>query len=191
MENPDFWTAVASVTIALLTVGLFVLQWRQHAHDKKVANANHRLALHDKRLEVIIAVEEFLSDFYKTGEPDMYKASTMMFRLRDADLLFPEEALTSIKEFRSQAGKFYVLKQRVEHLQKTEMSGSVVYSVADGPPSDEELAKRREIASAEISDKRDEMHEISTWILAQSEGQRDDMKWLKPLREQMKFPPRL
>ena len=43
----------------------------------------------------------------------------------------------------------------------------------------------------EIAEKHKEMHEIGSWVLAQTEGQRDDIKWLKPLREHMKLPPSL
>jgi|GEM_PF-5180446 hypothetical protein len=186
----EFWTAASTVVIAGFTVALFVLQKRQHSHDIKVADANYRLSLHDKRLEVISAVEEFVADFHRSGEPSLHKAAEMMFRLRDADLLFAKEALEPIKEFRDKSGQYYVLKSRVDHL-----SGVVAIGVRDGNETDELYEDRRaeEIknANAEIGEARKEMLRISNWVIKQTSGQRDDIKWLQPLRQFMKLPPTL
>jgi hypothetical protein len=188
--SSTFWTAASTFLIAGFTAALFVLQRRQHKHDIKVSNTNYRLALHEKRIEIITAVEEFVGDFYRSGEPDLHKAAEMMFRLRDADLLFPPEALTAIREFRTKAGEYHVLKARVEHL-NSELGPFLVWDAAEPRPTEEEITKRHNKVRVEIAEKHKEMHEIGSWVLAQTEGQRDDIKWLKPLREHMKLPPSL
>lgn len=142
------WTAISAVVTAMSTVVIAILTWmlwfiqkKQHKHDAVVADANFRLSLHEKRLELIHGIEEFIADFYQTGEPDMYKASHMMFRLRDADLIFPKEVLEGFKEFRDKAGKYYVLKSRTEAL-KTDAGGGISWSGNSRPP-DEEIDKHK------------------------------------------------
>lgn len=190
LSSSEFWTAGSTLVIAAFTAALFVLQRKQHKHDIEVADANYRLALHDKRLEVLSAVEEFVADFYRSGDPSLDKAAEMMFRLRDADLLFPKDALEPIKEFKRQAGRYYVLKSRVDHLR-----GIIATEVYDGTESEEARAERRdkevEEAYREVSEKLDKMHDIQRWVVDRTDGQRENIEWLKPLREYMELPPTL
>ncbi len=57
ISDPQAGT-MANIAIACVTVALFVLQFRQHSHNKKIANANHKIALFDKRSQTLFDIED-------------------------------------------------------------------------------------------------------------------------------------
>ena len=64
-------TTIATSVIAMFTIALFILQFRQHRHSVKVNRANYQLALFDKRMETYSAIEEFLKTFWREGQPKL------------------------------------------------------------------------------------------------------------------------
>lgn len=91
-------TTGATTVIALFTIAMFVLQFRQHQHDKKVANAKYKFALFDKRLQVYYTIEKFIREFWKHGRPTMDATRELRFNARTAHFLFPKQVLSFVDE---------------------------------------------------------------------------------------------
>lgn len=179
---------IATVVIAFFTVVMALLQWRPNCHNKKVARANYALALHQQRLELVYAVEEFLGEFFKTGEPSLEKVARLRYQFRHASLIFPKDAIAPIDEFFDQSGKHYVLKAELERL----ISDRIPVRSSDEPErTDAEEEARRIELEKQISDTRDKMYEIVKWMLAQTEGGVTEAEWFKPMRKYMELPPSL
>ena len=90
--------ATATIVIAVFTVVLVILHAWQFSHQKKVARANYLVTLHDKRMGVFNAIDEFLSSFLSEGRPSLEEAVRLRARMRTAHFLFPEEALHFVDE---------------------------------------------------------------------------------------------
>jgi len=89
---------IATVVIAIFTVVLAGLQWLSWEHNKAVSRANYLVIMHDKRMLVYNAATEFLRIFMRDGEPNLEDAMALKSKIRNADFLFPEEALGFFEE---------------------------------------------------------------------------------------------
>ena len=147
---------IANLVIAGVTIALFVLQYRQHLHSKKIANANHKVALFDKRTEVFFDIEEFFRGFYREGRPSAESAAQLRYKARNAHFLFPDKPLQFVEE---------ITRKAFEHNQ-----ANIVW----------EPLRARAFAGEELTPQEVEtkdaalgkMHDIQNWFIQQMEDGR-------------------
>jgi len=145
---------IATVVIALFTIAMFILQWRQHTHDKKVSNADYKLKLYDKRLSFLLYVESFFQNVMRDGKPQFQDALQLRNQVRFAKFLLPQIATNYFDE---------IVRMAFLHQEK--------YLIW------EPLRKRSwegEDLSPEEQDSRDkaltEIHDIQKWYFDQFEN---------------------
>lgn len=142
-------STIATIIIALLTLSLFILQYKQHKHDKRVTSANYKLSLHDKRLETLLEIKGVLQNFFRKGQPSLEDAFRLQQHLQTARFVFPEEVTDFIEEMSSKA---------LEHYKQTEIWEPLRKRAFDGEKLSAEENKAKE-------DALNKKHEIERWFI--------------------------
>lgn len=142
---------IATVVIAIFTVVLAGLQWLSWQHNKFVSRANYLVIMHDKRMHVYNAAVEFLKIFMRDGEPNLEDAMALKGKIRNADFLFPEEALGFFEEMVSKSIEHKNAYDRWEPLRARAFDGEVL------------TAEEQEQKEQALADKM----EIERWFLEQ------------------------
>lgn len=142
---------LATCVIALFTVALFILQAWQHQHDKKVAGANYKLALFDKRMETYRHIEQFIGEFLREGGPPIEAALKLRYETRSAHFLFPDQPLKFVEEIVEKSFKHSLAKSEWEPLRARAWGGEEL--------SGEETKKKK----AHLKDQ----HDIEDWFIQQ------------------------
>ena len=144
---------IATCMIAVFTVALFALQYSQHRHDKKIANANYKMALFDKRMQFYYAIEEFFKEFWREGGPPIEAAVKLRFEARTAHFLFPKEPIKFIEELVQKSFEHQNAKIRWEPIRKKAWEGEEL--------SAEETAQKEKLLN--------EMRAVERWFHQQTE----------------------
>ncbi|WP_370285808.1 hypothetical protein [Pseudooceanicola nanhaiensis] len=129
--------AVSTLAIAWLTLALFRMQRRENAHAKKVAEANYKFQLFQKRLEVYFAVREYYVEFYKLGSPSMEAASRVHEVSLTARYLMGDDVQKFLISLRDHAFDFRSLERKDERYQSKINRG--------GELNEEENAKHQQL----------------------------------------------
>lgn len=109
---------IATVAIAAFTAGLFILQFRQHEHDKVVARANYQLALFDKRMALYSEIDDFLIKFSQDGKPDFKEAMRMRYNADAARFIFQDGPIKFLDEIAERAKLHYFANRKWEPLRE-------------------------------------------------------------------------
>lgn len=139
----------ATVVIAVLTASLFILQYRQHRHAKRVSNANYQLALFDKRIETFYMVRKIMTNYFRDGQPSFEDAMKLRSHSQTAVFLFPDDVVELLNEMADKAVRHHTLSKKWEPLRARAFSGQLL-------SNEEEKAKDEAL---------DSMHEIEDWFL--------------------------
>lgn len=87
----------ATLAVAFFTFAMLWLQHRQHNHDKKVADANYKFALHEKRLQVYFVLKEFLEDATIHGKPGREATAKVLGEARVVPFIFGDDVNREVK----------------------------------------------------------------------------------------------
>jgi hypothetical protein len=145
----EFVAVFATCVIAFFTIALFVLQFLQHRHEKKVSRANYALALYEKRLEVYFEIEQFFSVFFREGRVTSDAVSNLRHKCRNARFLFPDKPLAFVDEIVEKSFQLGRAEFRWEPLRERAEHDRGVLS-----------PKERE----NLEDALNEMHGIASWF---------------------------
>lgn len=142
-------TTFATILIAVLTFCVFVLQFLQHRHDKRVSNANYQLALYDKRLETYFAVRKVMANFFRDGQPSIKDAFELRNHAQTAKFLFPPDVICFLEEIATKAFDHNHQQTIWEPLRKRAFEGDEL--------SEDEIVRKEAALKAK--------HEIEDWFL--------------------------
>lgn len=152
----DILMVVATCIIAGFTIALFILQWLQHQHDKKLANANYKVTLFDKRMEVYFEIEKNLQEFLCEGGPPMGSTLALRYNSRNAHFVFPKQAIAFVDELVQKGLEHHRAERQWEPLRARAWAG-------------EDLSENeKEVLKAAL----DKKHEIEDWFVQQVENKR-------------------
>ena len=154
--------AISSAVIAVFTALLFLWQKRQFNHDKevherqfefdkKVQNANYKLALYDHRMKVYGAIEDCLAEFLRLGKPEVTAVLKLRYKARNASFMFPEEAFKFVDEI-------------VEKGLKHNLAREIREPLRERAHNEEELTSEEE---ATKNSNHEIMVEIQRWFMDQ------------------------
>jgi hypothetical protein len=152
----DTLMVTATCIIAGFTVGLFILQWFQHRHDKKVANATYKVTLFEKRMAVYFEIEKNLQEFMREGGPPMEATLALRYNARNAHFVFPKEAIAFVDELVEKGFEHHRAELKWEPLRKRAWEG-------------EDLSDQENEALQNALDKK---HEIEDWFMQQVQDKR-------------------
>lgn len=108
---------IPSAVIAAFTAALFLLQWWAFRHHRRVQDADFKLRLFDKRMEVYRAVEECLLGFVTDVDSRREKILEVRRKCRDAGFLFPEAPAAYLEEIVEKTVDYDNARHRWEKLQ--------------------------------------------------------------------------
>ncbi|UWQ77588.1 hypothetical protein K3725_09650 [Leisingera sp. S132] len=106
----------ATLAVACLTFGMFVLQFNQHKHEKQVADANYKFALHEKRLKVYFALKEFLEDAAIHGRPGREATAKVLGVARKVPFIFGGDIDREVKWLIDASFSYVRAEARIERL---------------------------------------------------------------------------
>jgi len=147
---------LATLAIAVFTIALFILQFFQHRHDKKVARANYKLALFERRMEIFNAIEDMFSQFWRDGRPPLDAAVKLRHAARNAEFIFPEKPLQFIEE---------IIEKSFEHRKATLNWEPLRKRAYDGEVLSKNEVRHKKLALAE-------RQVVESWFHQQTEDKR-------------------
>ncbi len=139
----------ATIIIAVLTLCVFVLQYRQHRHNKIVTNANYQIALFDKRMETYHEVRQVMTNFFRDGQPSLNDAFKLRNHAQTARFLFPTSVISFLETIADKAFEHHKHGIIWEPLRKRSSKGEEL--------TEQEIVKRDSALDAK--------HEIEDWFL--------------------------
>lgn len=152
MTNEQVFLAIstlATVSVAIVALVAVILQTRQFKHDKKVAEANYKFSLYEKRLAVYYAVLRFAQEFFKNRTADNTLLPEFDSQTSAANFLFGDDIVELVKNTRSKFIEHELASVRWEPLREKAFSG-------------QQLSKEEERQKNKYATQR---HEIAKWFL--------------------------
>lgn len=138
----------STVIIAVFTTLLFAWQWRQFRHTKKVANANYKFSLYERRLETYLHVRQMMWMFFRDGQPSLKDAVDLASHAQTAKFLFSSDVISLLEEISRKAIEYDRHHQIWEPLRARAFAGETL-----GPDED---AQKKSALKAK--------HEIELWF---------------------------
>ncbi|MCP1200175.1 hypothetical protein [Notoacmeibacter sp. MSK16QG-6] len=115
MSYLEIINAFATIVIAVFAIVAVCVQWKQNSNAQKIANANYILALHDRRLEFLIAVEKCIAEIATKDQPGFDIAAKLYHQPKNHRYILPGKAQKHVKEIMNRAFEYDQARRELEN----------------------------------------------------------------------------